>query len=482
MRNPAVDWTEGMFLCPQHFQAADRYWHEFQSQHDHFDHAYRYGIRQLKYSDEALANSQIAISDCRARFRDGTLLILGADEEWRINLADVRPEGQTLDEALDERESVLLLLAVSTAGSGPGLIAAEGERSSSRFLRFERQVVDDSTGDNPQPVSHRKLNPKVLLETDDRSGYETLPLFYVRRGTATGQPEIDTNYFPPMLATTAWPPLAMGVMRRVYDLVSARAESLSQQVRERNITFSSHEAGDLDRMLLLQTLHEAIGTLSCLAFAEGVHPFVAYRSLCELVGRLSIFGEGRSLDEPPRYDHDDLARIFRWAVKQIELLIYDPAQDAFDQRFFVGEGPGMQVALESSWFDAGWEWYVGARPLNLEPDACRNLFASGKIDWKLGSSDRVDFLYSHKAAGVELTPVDSPRVLPSREGWVYFKVARDTPAWQRLKTTRSMGIRVNQRLIIDMNRLQGSRKLEMAIDGQSVAIEFAVFAVAPTTR
>lgn len=482
MRNPAVDWSEGMFLCPQHFQAADRYWHEMLATRELFDHPFSYGIRSLKISAEALANSQVALSGLSARFRDGALFVLGDEEEWRVNLAESRPEGQTLAEALAERESVMLLLAAASPTSSSKLVAEEGAASHSRFVRFDRDTVDDSTGDNPQVVGHRKLNPKVLLETDDRSGYDTLPLFRVRRSAGSGQPEIDPDYFPPVLSTSAWPGLGMDIVRRVYDLVSARAESLSQQVRDRGVTFSSHEAGDLERMMLLQTLHEAIGNLTCLAFAEGVHPFPAYRALCQLVGRLSVFGETKSLDDPPRYDHDDLVRIFRWALRQIELLIYDPSGDAYQQRFFVGEGQGLQVALDAAWFDSGWEWYVGARPLNLEPDECRRLFSSGKIDWKLGSSDRVDFLYTQKAAGVDLSPVPTPRMLPSREGWVYFKIARDTPQWQRLKTTRSLGMRVNQKLIRDLRRLQGSRRLDLNVDGTGVSIEFAVFAVSPTAR
>ena len=481
MRNPAVNWTEGMFLCPQHFQAADRYWHELHSLREECDHPYRYGLRKMKYSVEALANSQVALSGLHARFRDGATLAVGVDEELRFDLGQPRPTGPTLDEALSSRESVMAMLAVANANPGAEMVATPGgESPASRYARLERQTVDDTTGDNAQPVSHRRLRPIVLLDTDDTTGFDTLPLFLLRRSATTGKPEVDPAYFPPVLAVSAWSPLSLEIMRKIFDLVSSRMETLAEQVRHRGITFSSHEAGDLQRLLLLQTLNEAVGSLTCLAFGEGVHPFTAYHALCELVGRLSVFGEQRSIDEPPRYDHDDLATIFFWALRQIELLIYDPSSDAYQQRYFVGEGPGLQVALDSTWFDSGWQWYVGARPLTLQGDACLKLFQSGKIDWKLGSTDRVDFLYANMAEGISLSPVPTPRILPSREGWLYFKVARDTPAWQRLKTTRSMAIRINQRLIKDIGALQGVRRLDLVVDGQAVGLEFAVFALSPS--
>src|SRR6476469_8516675 len=45
MRNLPVFWHEGMFLRPQHFQAADRYWSELAEVSQQLDHPYYYGLR-----------------------------------------------------------------------------------------------------------------------------------------------------------------------------------------------------------------------------------------------------------------------------------------------------------------------------------------------------------------------------------------------------------------------------------------------------
>ena len=46
--------------------------------------------------------------------------------------------------------------------------------------------------------------------------------------------------------------------------------------------------------MMLGELNQAYSTLAVLAFAQGVHPFVAYIELCRIVGQLSIFTPERA--------------------------------------------------------------------------------------------------------------------------------------------------------------------------------------------
>ena len=58
MRNLPIHWSEGLFLKPHHFQAADRAWSEVLQTGEQWDHPYHYGIRRLELSPEAIANYQ----------------------------------------------------------------------------------------------------------------------------------------------------------------------------------------------------------------------------------------------------------------------------------------------------------------------------------------------------------------------------------------------------------------------------------------
>src|SRR5687768_14474709 len=83
MRNLPVHWFEGMFLSPQHFQAADRHWNELQQLSGKFDHGYNYGMSSIKFSTEAIANVTFQVDRCEARTFDGTMISFGEGQDPR---------------------------------------------------------------------------------------------------------------------------------------------------------------------------------------------------------------------------------------------------------------------------------------------------------------------------------------------------------------------------------------------------------------
>ena len=76
MWNLPVHWSEGLFLQPQHFQAAERSWAELFHTSGQWDHEYGYGVRRMEISPEAIANYQFQVNVCHARMKDGTLVAL----------------------------------------------------------------------------------------------------------------------------------------------------------------------------------------------------------------------------------------------------------------------------------------------------------------------------------------------------------------------------------------------------------------------
>ena len=182
-----------------------------------------------------------------------------------------------------------------------------------------------------------------------------------------------------MLAIDAWPPLGRDIVRAIYDIIGKKIEVLSEQVLNRGITLVSQEPGDLDRLFMLNELNASYAVLKVLAFAAGIHPLTAYAELCRLVGRLSIFGKERRCPDIPHYDHDDLATIFIKIKEWIVLLLGRIRDYEYEQRFFVGEGKGMRVSLESKWLGSDWQWFVGVhvrqhRRAGLPCTACAGRF------------------------------------------------------------------------------------------------------------
>jgi type VI secretion system protein ImpJ len=486
MSNLPVHWHEGMFLRPQHFQAADRHWADALRQGEQWDHEYCYGLRSIEISAEAIANFHVQVTHCQARMKDGTQVVLQPGSE--PDRVELKSAIEGLEEALlkvdlkeaFEREAVVrVFLAVPKLKLGSSNVggASESAAEKHRYLTEPRELADESLGGNDQQIQLRKLNVRLLLHTQDVSGYELLPIAQIKRaGEGEALPKLDDQYFPPMLAVDAWPALGRDIVRAVYDLIGQRIEIRSQQIINRGISMVSQDSRDLERLFMLGELNTAYATLSVLAFARGVHPFEAYTELCRIVGQLSIFGKTRRPPDIPRYDHDDLARIFYYIKQQIELLLDSIPDYEFEQRPFIGEGLGMQVRLESRWFGTDWDWYVGVLRGSLTEVECRVLL--GELAWKLGSSRQVDILFSQRREGLDLTPLEqAPRALPSNREWTYFVVNRQNAAWKDVLATQTLAMRLQESLILNRDKLQGERKLLVSTRGKQVELQFSLFAV-----
>jgi type VI secretion system protein ImpJ len=324
------------------------------------------------------------------------------------------------------------------------------------------------------------VNVRLLLSTQDRSGYETLPIARIKRASeGAAIPQLDKDYIPPVLSIDVWPPLGREIVRAIYDVIGQKIDVLSQQLIDRGIGLASQDPGDADRVEMLSQLNGAYGMLSVLAFTPGIHPLTAYTELCRIASQLAIFTPERRAPSLPPYDHDDLAGIFRQIKLRIEQAINAVRDYEFEQRYFVGVGLGMQVTLEPRWFNSDWQWYIGVRKGDLSVQEIRDLLSPGQLDWKFGSSRQVEMLFQHRAEGLQLTPVErSIRALPTRQDWIYYEIPRkDTPAWRDVQQTQTLALRLKDSLILNQDRLQGETQLVVSARGRRVPLQFALFAV-----
>ncbi len=485
MRNPPVHWFEGLFLRPHHFQASDRYWTEVTQTSQQWDHPYGYGLEKLEISREALANYQFEVRTLRARMRDGTLVALETGEEPdRLDLrSSLGAGGETrvgLEAAFERAAKLTVFLAVPKLQMGRSNVGTPGQAERTRYLEYDQSLQDESSGGNDQGLRLKALNVRLLLSTDDLSGYEVLPIAQVERASQEqAVPRLVPDYVPPVISLEAWSHLNRDLVRAVGDIIERKMEVLSDQIVNRGIGLDSQEPGDTERILMLSQLNAAHGVLTLLSAAQGVHPLAVYVELARIVGQLSIFSRERRLTAIPPYDHDDLGPLFRQLRLRIEQLINAVRDYEFEQRYFVGVGLGMQVTLEPKWFNSDWQWFIGVNKGELSEAECRDLLSSGQLDWKFGSSRQVELLFKHRASGLQLIPVErSIRALPSRRDWLFYEVdRRDSQAWRDVQETQSLAMRLKDSLILNQDRLQGERRLVVNAQGRRATLQFALFAV-----
>ena len=120
------------------------------------------------------------------------------------------------------------------------------------------------------------------------------------------------------------------------------------------------------------------------------------------------------------------------------------------------------------------------RVLFKDSEISAQVAGSANLDWKFGSATMVDFYRRNFHRGVWLEEVtQTPRILPSKGPWLYYAVKRDNEAWQYVHKEQSLAMRLNTHLIRNLDSLQGKRDLVVSVRGQSVILQFALFAVAP---
>ena len=470
MVNHAVHWSEGLFLQPHHFQAADRRLREEILHSENWYEGYAYGLRKVEIDLEALVNWRIAVRVCEARFHDGSHIQIPED-------ANLNPIVLAKD-AFDRQDRVMVYLGISRLRLGRKNADPTGTDPNCRYLVEAVEVEDENDPGNPQTLQVRWPNVKLLVSGQDLAGYETLPIMRLRRGEMAESPvEIDPEYIPPILACDAWNVLQDEIIGGIYNQIGGAVERLATQVLDRGIAFESGHREDLERIFQLHSLNAALGLLANLPFVRGIHPLVAYMELCRIVGMLAIFRPERKMPEVPRYDHDDLGMCFYAIRKLIELGPGDPVAI---KRPFIGAGLQLQLVgnLERDWLSPGWEFFIGVES-KLGFDAVVSLLqgqGQGQLNMKVGSSREVDHIFARARGGVGITPErEPPRALPGKT-WAYWRLNRDSVAWNDVDATLTLAIRFNDRQI--EGKIDGEQSIRIRTDkGQEALMSFALFAI-----
>ncbi len=467
-----VHWHEGMFLRPHHFQAAQRRTLHVLQQNVQWDSHHFWGVRKLKIDPDALGAFRFVVRELEARFKDGTGLSVPDDgPEPSLDLKPLFMGRNRLD----------LFLAIPQLRVGSANQATESSPLG-RFKIESLPLEDENTGVNPQPLTLRTPNFRILTGDDDLAGFSALPLARLEKSErAEATPKLDASFIPPLLACDAWSGLQADILQNVFFRLNKKIEVLASQVLSRGITFDSHSQGDGRRLAQLSAMNEAYALLSNLAFVPGIHPLDAYLELCRLVGKLSIFGDAVKPPDLPRYDHDDLGGCF-WRVKQyIDALLNEVDEPVYHERPLIGAGLRMQVTIEPAWLESAWQMFLGVRSSIAGDECVKLLTRPEKLGLKIGSSDRVDTIFTRGQEGMRFAPSPRPpRDLPSAPNLTYFEITREPPAeWQNVQRSLTLAIRMKEGDIV--SNIQGSRELTIRVGSQTAMFQFTLYVV-PAVR
>ncbi|RMH16335.1 MAG: hypothetical protein D6701_09065, partial [Gemmatimonadetes bacterium] len=338
----AVQWHEGMFLAPQHFQQADQRQEALAALHATHASPYHWGVRELAFDSVQLAGGTLRVTRLSAILPDGLVVEYdpALDEDLVLDLKALHGHGETFP--------VLVHLTVPRVRDPDQPVAG----SLSRYRSVEtRHVVDENTGEDALAIP--RLRPRLALFAG-----ESVPEKYVGIPIARVVQHADSyalaDFVPPHVRLAVAPGLVQAVSARAARL-RERAVFLSDQLRKTGLDESDPTVQRTVRQIT--GLVHGLPVLEAVIQSERAHPFQLYLAIAGYLGGVAEVRPGYVSPSVPAYDHDDLFSTFTPLLRALDEILRLVHQ-AFRTVSFA-EGPdGYEVDVPA---EAGSPLLVGVR-------------------------------------------------------------------------------------------------------------------------
>lgn len=420
-----VAWQEGMFLQAQHFQQQDR-WTAAQLRASIAAlRPFPWGFTHVTVSRDLLSTGRFALAAGGGLFDDGTPF--STPDEAPLPPPLLVPE---------TARNVLVYLAVQLEQSGAMEMTSAGREGRYDPERFDAYDTHSGAPD-PAELQIGRLRLRLLLETDDRAGYVSLPVARIVEVASDSRVLLDDRWIPPVLTCAATPPLA-GLVVELSGMLAQRGEAIAARLTATGAK-SNTEVADF---LLLQAINGWQTLLSHFADAGNVHPESLYRILLQMAGELATFTDPqRRPGSYPAYRHADLQRSFTPLVTDIrkslsavleQTAIQIPLQE---RRHGVQVGPIQDRTLLSG------SSIVLVVKADMAAETLRRLFPNAA---KIGAVEHIRELVNVALPGIQLRALPvAPRQMPFIPGAQYFELDRNSPHWRQMANSGGFAIHVS---------------------------------------
>lgn len=441
-----VVWEEGMHLSPQHFQLHRRHLEATSTSSIGVLHAFPYGVASCEVDADALRNGTLSLVHARGMFPDGT--------PFDIPEGDAAPAATSIvDRFSPTRDAHLVHLVLPSWRNGapnvwsdapPIGLEAPPPREAHRFVRGERVVTDETTGQDPVSVVFAMRQCRLLLDEECSADDVTLPIARVRRDGA-GSFVMDANFIPPSLRIGASTRLEE-FTHRLIGMLEAKGQALAAALAPADSASPTAGAqaylgNELATRWLLHAVRTAEAPLRHMLRSRDAHPEQLWLEVLRLAGALCTFSLQVHARDLPLYDHDDPQTSFdaieRFLREQLDVVIsvraiMTPLTQVADVLY------GAPVADPRA-YEPGARWFLAvktslgvAQTVSLVPQLTK--VCATKFVLELVRRAYHGLALSHM-------PAPPPAIAPQRD-FAYFELTLDGPCAKALNDTKEIGVYV----------------------------------------
>jgi len=423
-----VVWAEGLFLRPQHFQQAERYFERLMSQRLDSLAPYAAGFTRLQIDQELLKIGKVGLVAAEGVFPDGTPFNIPFE-------ADI-PE--PFDVPGDVRDRlVVVTLPLRRAGMAELAFERSGDSSLVRYLAADHEIRDSVLEmESSAQLKIGRLNVRLQLDGEATSAHTALGVVRVVEKRADGRVVLDDGYVPPCLDCRVSGRL-QDYVKELHGLVRHRINALADRVSSPG----AKGVADVSDFLLLQLCNRYEPLLANFLTRSSLHPELFYRSCLELAGEIATYARRERMPASfSTYRQDDLQNTFMPVIEEIrrgltavieQNAVAIPVMDR-GRGVFAGTVPDVELLRNAVFVLA-----VGA---NVAPESLRLHFPT---QVKIGPPERIrDLVVSH-LPGIQTTPLPvAPRQIPYHAGYSYFELDRKNDFWKALEASRVIAMHV----------------------------------------
>jgi type VI secretion system protein ImpJ len=413
-----VVWSEGMFLNPQHFQQQDRYIERYIDSKCAAYGAYGWGVHEFDVDQQLLKLGKVSLLRARGLLPDGT----------PFNFPNIDDAPPVIEVPVGTHNTVVYLGVPVRRPGAIDVLPKENAQGLARYYSTELQVRDVTVeGGDSQTLDVAKLRLRLLLETDDLSGYACIGLIRISEAREDKDILLDEQYLATSLDCKAIPRLS-NFITELVGLLRHRGESIAGRLAD---TRRGGTAEIADYMLL-QLVNRLEPFVQHLTSVKGLHPLELYAEALKMAGELSTFvTKNKRPPVFPPYLHDNLQQTFTPltnALREYLSMVYEQTAVALN---LVEKKYGIRVSEISDRSLLTTAMFVLAVRADVSDDVIRSRLPA---QIKIGSVERIRQLVNAAMPGIAIKPLPvAPRQIPFRAGYTYFELDRHSEFWKELQ-------------------------------------------------
>jgi type VI secretion system protein ImpJ len=422
-----VVWSEGMFLNPQHFQQQDRYFEYYVNGRCSALAPYGWGFKEFELDQQLLNLGKISVQRASGIFPDGT----------PFNFPDTDDPPPVI-EIPENTKNTTIYLAVPVRRPGAvDVLPQDSKQGLARYYALDKSVRDVTVegGDN-QKLQIGKLRLRLLLQTNDLSGFAYIPLVRISEIRQEKDIALDERCIPTVLDCKATLNLS-AFLAELHGLLRHRAEAIAGRLAD------SRRGGtaEIADYLLLQVINRVEPMVRHMGQIDGLHPLPLFDYLVQLTGELSTFvASNRRPPDLPVYLHADLEQTFMPLMQTLRKylsMVYEQTAIALN---LAEKKYGVRVAEITDRSLLTTAGFVLAVRADVNDEMIRSRFPA---QIKIGPVERIRQLVNAALPGIELKPLPvAPRQIPFRAGYTYFELDQHSQFWKEMSSSGGFAMHV----------------------------------------